>query len=110
MHHRILGTDALARIAYEQLLEEVATFRAQLWHHLREAGCRVIKRKRLEVRQGSHPGPCLLSGCPEELEDALQLVIDVAAWKEWSPGVRQLRENATSRPPDETNWRARQAC
>ena len=71
-------------------LEQVPSPRRQLWDDLRERHGGVVERELLELGEGAHVGPRGLGGRAQQLEDALQLVVDVAAGEQGAAGVRQF--------------------
>ena len=80
-------------------LQQVPSPGRQLGHDLRERHGGVVERELLELRQRVHVGPRVLGGRAQELEDALQLVVDVAAGEEGAAGVGQLcKQRGTSFP------------
>ena len=71
-------------------LQQVPSPRRQLRDDLRERHGGVVERELLELGEGAHVGPRGLGGRAQQLEDALQLVVDVAAGEQGAAGVRQF--------------------
>ena len=74
----------------EVYLKEIPASGRQLWDDLRERHGGVVERELLELGEGAHVGPRGLGGRAQQLEDALQLVVDVAAGEQRPTRVRKL--------------------
>lgn len=65
---------------------------------MNEVGGRLVVGEYFEVRQLGHAGPSLVGRSAQQFENSFQLVVDIAAGKEWPTGVGQFGEDAASRP------------